>query len=184
MKTCKKCGGDGPFSSHPTTADRLNPFCVGCENERLHRYEKTPKGKAARAWSSLRARAGNSTGRTPTYAKVEVRMTREEFMAWAVPRFERWAAEHPDVRPSIDRRKNDGHYELANIRIVALSVNVQKTSRKKSPHAPRGTAWCSGPCKQFRLKKHFAKCSRLATGVQTQCRDCNREYMRTYRKAR
>lgn len=180
MRRCK-CGSKGPFSSHPTTADRLHPWCKKCEAARHRAYGKTPKGKAARAWSSLRQRSQNATGRTPTYENVEVRMTRSEFMSWAVPAFEQWFAKHPDKVPSVDRKNNDGHYELGNIRLLEKVKNQLRSARYKNVNnCPPGKAWCSG-CTDYHPKTVFGKCSRTPNGLQSMCRKAHKEYMRKYR---
>lgn len=117
------------------------------------RYYATPKGRAARAWSGMKYRSG----RPGTYAHVELRMTRAEFVAWAVPEYERWIAENPGAQPSIDRIDPRGHYELANIRIIDQRLNSalavkQNTNPRRADGSliwpAKGLARC-GQCKQM-----------------------------------
>lgn len=89
-------------------------------------YNKTPEGKAARAWNCMKSRAGNRCGKQPSYVDVELRMTREEFLVWAIPEFEKKLAEDPNECWTIDRLEK--HYELGKIEIVSKSEN---TRRKK-----------------------------------------------------
>lgn len=181
MKTCQKCGGEGPFSPHPTTADRLYPYCHECERARAKKYGKTPKGKAARAWAALCQRAGNKTGRTPAYANVEVRMTREQFMAWAVPAFSRWMTRNPDKVASVDRRDNDGHYDIGNIRIIEKMANQLRSTRYRNLNGcPKGKSWCSW-CKAYHARKEFNPANNK-NGLQTMCRNGHTEYMRKRRR--
>ena len=57
------------------------------------------------------------------YAGIEVRMSRHEWMAWAVPQIEAFTKQHPDKIPSVDREDPDGHYQLGNVRIMDLKDN-------------------------------------------------------------
>lgn len=184
MKKCKKCGGTGPFTSHPTTADRLYPNCAACERIRHKAYGKTPRGKAARAWTSMNWRSGNKTGRTPAYAAVEVRMTREQFMLWAVPAFTLWQKNSPTKVASVDRVKNTGHYAVENIRLIEKVANQLRSTRYKNLNGcPRGKAWCSS-CKAYHATSLFSSCARTPNGLQPMCREAHRVYMRKYRTSK
>ena len=59
----------------------------------------------------------------PTYAEVELRMTMEEWLIWAVPQYERFAVEHPQERPNVSRSGDKGHYQLGNVQIVSVGQN-------------------------------------------------------------
>ncbi len=151
------------------------------ERERQRRYGLTPKGKAARAWTSLTWRAQNRTGRTPAYVNVEVRMTREQFMVWAVPAFTFWQEKHPDKVASVDRISTEGHYELGNIRLIEKVRNQLRSTRYKNLNGcPKGKAWCCG-CKAYHATKLFSASSKTPNGLQPMCREAHSKYMRKYR---
>lgn len=55
---------------------------------------------------------------------TEIRMTRDEFAEWCRLN---WSTvveyRNAGIKPSIDRIDNEGHYEIANIRIISLAEN-------------------------------------------------------------
>ena len=68
---------------------------------------------------------------------IEVKMTREEFIWWALKEF-------PDTDFSgldFDRIDNDGHYTTENLQLVSRSANLQNTRRslanRKAIETPR-----------------------------------------------
>ncbi len=65
------------------------------------------------------SRAENRDGKHASYKDVKVLMTRDAFMAWAVPEIERFNASHPNDRPSLDRIDNRLDYAFGNIRIIS-----------------------------------------------------------------
>lgn len=116
------------------------------------RFLKTPQGAASRAWIRLNYRSQGKCKNTRCYEGVEVRMTRQDFYDWAVPKYRQWFIDHP-VRetaehiPSVDRIDPAGHYEISNIQIISMSDNSRKI-RTVNDHAPSGTKWCPR-CSQF-----------------------------------
>ena len=136
MKTCTRCGDDkGEFYKDSTTKDGLSACCKRCKDKyrttetgrrsvaKYHkRYYSSPNGRAMKMWSSLGTR-----GRSACYEGIEVRMTREEFMGWAVPAIEAFLKRSPDEVPSLDRIDPDGHYELSNLRIVSKRFNILRS---------------------------------------------------------
>lgn len=134
-------------------------------------YNFTPRGRAHRAWYNIVDRAGNANGKSPAYADVELRMTQTEFLAWAVPEYSRWMKRNPEKIPSIDRRNQDGHYELGNIRIIEFAKNSRRKKWNKNVNAPTGQAWCCD-CKSYKLKEDFCKDKTSFHGVSYICRSC------------
>src|SRR6266508_2864785 len=104
-------------------------------------YRRTPHGAAACAWNRLTSRAGAKYGYSRCYLNVEVLMSREEFMAWAIPEYERWFLEHPGVTPSVDRIDNARHYEAGNLRLIPRVENIVRSSHFKNRNAPPGLLW-------------------------------------------
>lgn len=92
-------------------------------NARMREYakknRKTAKGRAQHTWSNIKSRAG----KRQDYINVEVRMTKEEWLAWAVPQYEKWFKERPGVTPSINRIDGKGHYEIGNLELVSSYDN-------------------------------------------------------------
>lgn len=113
--------------------------------------------KALSAWHAIIQRAGNARGNKPTYVAVELRMTKQEFVAWAVPRYRRWFKQHPGVVAFIDRRDNFGHYEIPNLRLVTRLVSTRnKRHRGRKPVYPIGFHWCR-VCQALLLLASFFK---------------------------
>lgn len=131
-------------------------------------------------WSTLSTRVGDRSGHAPAYVGVELRMTRQEFLTWAVVSLRKWWKSHPGETPSLDRRDSRGHYEIGNLRITTCGENTLNRPCNKNVSAPHGKAWCGG-CKQYLLKSKFSKRSR-SVGVQGKCRQCFAAYMRAWKK--
>jgi hypothetical protein len=185
IKRCSKCKKPGEFYANKRWPDGLHPWCKACHKryrsqpavrqknkERMQKHRLTPQGWAAYTWQSILSRAGNADGQHPAYALVEVQMTREEFIAWAKPRIAAWWKANPGVTPSVDRKKNAGHYELGNLRIISLSANSRLQATHKNVHAPRGKAWCAF-CRDYFPRKNFYKNRNAPHGLQFCCKKCS-----------
>lgn len=150
---------------HSTNHNDRCPTC-GAPHHLVRRWKRqrklararsrTPVQMAKRAWVHMRVRTGHRPGCPPPkcYEGIEIRMTKEEFMEWAVPRYEEWQRTHPNEIPSIDRVREEGHYELSNIQMISRWENTQKTRWYKNRHAPPGKAWCTY-CKKYKPVELF-----------------------------
>lgn len=139
-------------------------------SEWLRRYRKTPQGWSGMAWGNITMRLKHDAD----YASVELRMTREAFIAWCVPRIRRWWSSHPTGKPSIDRKDDRGHYELTNIRILDVRENSRRRKFNKNSKAPAGKAWCSGHRSYISITKFSPAPSRPPLFVNNRCRACKR----------
>ncbi len=120
-------------------------------------YKETPRYFAGVAWANLNRRVRTAKA----YAHVEVRMEREEFVAWYV------SALFPGC--SVDRIDNQGHYELTNLQMLTRSQNSAKQG--KNFLAPEGKHWCS-VCKRFLSYKRFHKSKNGYHGLHDRCKKC------------
>lgn len=144
--------------------------------EYLTAYRKKPHAKAARAWESMNRKARNDDGLHPTYAAVEVRMTRDQFLAWAVPAFEAWMAQNPGKSPAVGRIGHVGHYELGNIVVTEFEPHRLEMARYKNLNGrPAGQSWCSWH-KAYHPVCEFRGHTRQVTGCQGYCIVGMREY--------
>jgi hypothetical protein len=146
--------------------------CQAGNRERYKRVRHTPQLKAQTAWSHIIERAGNNNGRNPTYTNVEVRMTRGEFIEWAIPQYEEKLNEDPTETWSIDRIENKGHYELGNLQVISMGENSRKSGRNKLVHAPEGMSWCR-QCKQYKKCEEFGIDKSRATDCSPLCIECS-----------
>ena len=140
----------------------------------------TPKGRASRMWTTLCERAG----KVRYYEHVQVRMTRDEFLRWAVPAIRRWWSRHPGETPTVDRKDSQGHYELGNLRITSRGENTRNRSYNKNLVAPEGMAWCGGKCQRYLPIEAFSTRPSRSVGVQGRCKKCHAEYVKARRKTK
>lgn len=171
-KECTSCGGKGPFVAAKKGRFGVSSYCVTCLADKQRERRSTPKGRAVMLWNGMRARCG----KVRNYTDVELRLTRDEFMSWAVPCLRVWFKKNPGVSPTIDRIRTPGHYVVGNIRIVSQAENSGKTKRNKAIYAKPGYAWCGGKCQRYLSKDKFAPCSASLTGTQCYCRKCSSLY--------
>lgn len=174
MRTCSRCKTAKPRGEYYRDRRKLDgcqAICKACTAEERVAYRGTPYGQAARAWLSILHRLRSRD----TYQGRELRMTREEFMAWAVPIYASWDASRG--RPTVDRIDNDGHYELSNLQIISMSENSAKDSRIVSPD---GQSWCGG-CQAHMDRSCFTKNRAQWDGLSKICRECEREKRRRLR---
>lgn len=103
----------------------------------------------------------------------------EDWLVWAIPRYEVFIAAHPDHSPSVSRFGDEGHYEVGNIEIIAERENKL---RQKSPSAlrPDGTKIC-GRCHESKMVEHFSKRAANKDGFDYWCRDCKKVQNKLYR---
>lgn len=134
---------------------------------------------ARRTYSNIKDRCKCGKG---SYASVQLKMSKEQFLNWAVPEYTKWILQNPGKKPSIDRINSDGHYELGNVQIIEVQENRRKSKRFVNDNAPEGTKWCP-KCKKFVSVEFFSRGKPNAhqpDGLGLGCRPCisksNREY--------
>ena len=114
--------------------------------------------KAVTRWQSIIKRAGNADGKHPTYHWVEVRFTRDEFLAWAIPAYRRWFKAHPGILACIDRENNKGHYEIGNLRLVTLADSNRNRHHAGKPRKyPIGLRLCRECGKLLPEERFYSK---------------------------
>lgn len=174
-KSCSMCQREkslDEFSRNCHMSDgRLNR-CRECEKVVTRaRYKSNPRYRANAVWSALLQRIGNSNGKNPSYAAVELRMTKEEFIEWVIPKYAEFLAQHPGESPSIDRIDPNGHYEISNLRVIPLAENCRLSPQKHNLHAPEGQAWRTA-CKAYKSRSEFYKNRCQPHGLQHRCKLC------------
>lgn len=131
---------------------------------------QTPLYRATAAYSGMKARCLNANGKNPTYAVVELKMTLEQWLEWAVPRYERFIADRPGVSPSAARKGDAGHYEIGNVEIIS---NIENRAQQAKPGQlrPDGMKRCCS-CRTDKSAVEFAKNKSNRDGLHTQCKPC------------
>lgn len=87
----------------------------------VKKYMAKPKGKAMKMWHHMNERVDKQ--KHYRVKGIQVRISREEFMEWAIPEIERFMVTHPTQTPSLDRKDPDKHYEQGNIQIISREGN-------------------------------------------------------------
>lgn len=170
MKRCTKCGSKGPFGTrNKGSRDGLASWCKECLKAARDDWRKTLNGQIGTLWIGIRSRAENKNGKNPTYKDVKLLMTREEFKEWVRPKLKHWLEAHPDIRPSIDRKSDEGHYEISNLQLISLAENTRKARKNKNVNAPKGMSWCSQH-KAYLPVEEFSKNKSKSNGLDGMCK--------------
>jgi len=152
-KTCIRCNTEKPrymFSPNYRMADGYLNRCKTCQNEiSRDKYRNDVRYRVNCIWNALMQRIENADGKNPSYAATELRMTKDEFIDWAVPEYKLFIRNSPEKRPSIDRIDDAGHYELSNLQVIDWGDNARKARRNINVHGPDGMWWCS-KCKSYK----------------------------------
>jgi len=168
---CKKDKSDSSFRIHSGRSYR-HKICKSCESASRKKYYQTPKGRASKMWSLLNRRANNRSGEHPSYKNISVKMTRDEFISWAIPVLADWYNKTPNVTPTLDRINSHGDYEIGNIRLLTAEQNTNLRPNNHNVHAPKNKSWC-GICKQYLNINLFYKDKRRYDGLSVRCKDCH-----------
>ncbi len=111
---------------------------------------------------------GKAHTKNPAYAGVELRMTMDEWIAWALPKYS--SLEQP---PSVSRKGDVGHYEIGNIEIIPFLENM---ARRATPgRAVDGIKRCS-TCREKKKVESFSKNKSHFDGYAHQCKSCVSDY--------
>ncbi len=134
---------------------------------------RSPLYRANSAYYSMTQRCGNKNGKNPSYSSVELRMTKEEWLMWAVPKYEEFNNTYPDESPNVARLGDRGHYEIGNIEITTADKNRGSQVRKQYPIA-HGTV--GGYYKEKR--RNLPVCDLCQTAVREYVRKYNETHIR------
>lgn len=140
---------------------------------------KTPLGAAKVAWLCMNSRinaARRGEKHYAAYVGIEIRLTRDEFLAWAGEEYAKWMAAHPGEPPSLDRIDSRGHYEIGNLQVISRAENSRKSrsNRHLAEGIEAGKKRC-GRCqviKDFSEFRRHAPRSRGSFGLFGWCRKC------------
>lgn len=136
---------------------------------------RTPIYRAKSAYVGMMARCLNKNGKNPSYTTVELKMTQEEWLKWALPKYEKFIEEHPCVSPCAARFGDAGHYEIGNVRIISVEQN-RSEMKTEMQLRPDGTKRCSRCRKLLEASENFSKNKFRSDGYATDCKICHREY--------
>lgn len=130
------------------------------------------------------ARCLNKSGKNPTYALIELRMTLDEWLAWAIPEYEKFQMAFPEERPCAARRGDVGHYEIGNIDIISVRENGRMSPRRLWRQLkPDGTKRCTGCC-IHKMADEFGVNKSRPDGLADYCRICARAKGRELKQRR
>lgn len=86
---------------------------------------QTPLYRMKAAYTNMKRRCGVEKA----YKNVELKMSFEEWSNWALPLYEDFCKKYPRSIPVAARKKDLGHYELGNIRIISWAQNARERKR-------------------------------------------------------
>jgi hypothetical protein len=118
----------------------------------------------------MKRRALDAAGENPSYRYVELRMTKQEWLDWALPRYIEFLEKNPHQSPNAARIGDVGHYEIGNIEIVTAAENLKTQTMKRRTRID-GLKPCSR-CKRRLAPKEFNRRSSAWDGLQSFCREC------------
>jgi len=133
---------------------------------------RKPRARAKAAFRNMKQRCGNANGKNPGYTDVKLLMTEEEWLTWAVPKFEGFQADHPAKSPCVSRLEDMGHYELNNIEIISTDEN-RRRQKAVLLLRPNNTKLCSN-CRVPKAGDAFNRNRRRPDGLDHRCRECVR----------
>ena len=88
------------------------------------RYNQKPKGRATMLWHCMNQRCQKHKN----YKSVEVRMSKNEWLEFAIPAIIEFLKNNPSGKPSVHRFNDLGHYEIGNIQIIDKKENMMRSS--------------------------------------------------------
>ena len=126
----------------------------------------------------MRRRCGNADGKNPAYIDVELRITEELWLEWAVPRYEAFLRARPTEVPCVSRNGDQGHYEFGNIQVLSVAEN---RALQKSVGLLRadGRKRC-GMCRRELTPAFFSKNRCKPDGLAPRCKECVSAVRRTH----
>lgn len=130
-KYCRYCEESKKVANFPSERARK---CYECRRFARIRKKYSAVAIASQMWGNLVRRCNPANRKHfPSYflKGIEVRMTRQEFLTWAIPAIREFMKTNPG-RPSLDRIDDDGDYQIGNLKIVSQSKNSGKHSTNKT----------------------------------------------------
>lgn len=115
-----------------------------CYSEEMKTFKsppihRTPLYRVKASYSGMQQRCLNANGKSPTYAKVELRMTKEQFIAWALPLYAEFIKKRPGESPCTARFGDKGHYEIGNVKVISMDENRKEAVRPAPAKNTHGT---------------------------------------------
>lgn len=120
MHECPRCHRKLAAMKFYRHSGRLSGHSILCKSC-YRAYESSPGRRAKRTWNTIHARVRLQSA----YQGIEIRMTREAFLKWAIPEYTKWMTSNQGITPSLDRINAAKHYELGNLRIISRSENAR-----------------------------------------------------------
>ena len=139
------------------------------------RIHQTPLYRANAAYRNMKRRCagGNAQDENLSYAGVELKMTMEQWITWALPQYVSFIGQ-----PSVSRIGDVGHYEIGNVEIISVQEN--RNRMKMIGRLSGGIKRCSR-CKEKKTADCFGRRSNSFDGLNHNCKECVRWYAKINR---
>jgi len=179
-KRCSRCKEYlhlDSFCKNISYWDNLNNLCTKCESGR-RKHSKTIS--VNNVWRNLLKRVKKD--KNYIQKKIKVNFTETEFKEWYL---QRWFA-----GCILDRIDNEGDYEFSNIHIITKAEHNKKQRqdmlKKHNITEPEGMRYCRN-CNQLKpISEFYKKKNRISPynllGLDSRCKECNREVRKEYYK--
>lgn len=138
------------------------------KSPKIHR---TAKYRAKAAFQNMKRRCTNTCGDNPAYRDVELRMTEDEWMSWAIPRYQKFIDDNPGLSPSVSRFGDSGHYEISNVEIIS---KIENRLKQKQPSIAVDDLKRCSRCKMTKSVLCFVKNRARPDGLHHYCNDCKK----------
>lgn len=133
---------------------------------------RKPRARAKAAYRNMERRCENSNGKCPSYADVKLLMSLDEWLEWAIPRYESFIEATPDKSPCVSRYKDSGHYEIGNIEIISTEENRER--QKAILLLQEDNSKLCSRCREVKLGGDFSKNKTRPDGLAHWCKECVR----------
>jgi hypothetical protein len=144
---------------------------------------RTPLYRAKATYRGMVKRCGNKNGLNPTYVNVQLKLTEQEFLDWAIPKYEQFLKEHPTEIPNVARFNDSGDYELGNIQLITRDENMQQRQWTHRLQAD-GTKICDRCERKLIAKDNFTKSKGKFDGLDQWCKQCKHAVNTLWRQRR
>jgi len=178
MKICTKCKIAkelNKFNKEARYKDGYRSECKVCRSNRqkIKSKNRTTAKRGSEVYTAINDRLTNEKrlANRERYRSINNLMTRDEFVEWYVPNY--------FAGCTLDRKDNDGDYEIDNIQMLS---KVEHNHKKRLDRLGEYTLKENVPCSKCGTIKHYTEFYKNKTGInkynpygiRSECKSCQR----------
>jgi hypothetical protein len=179
-KYCRICGewkALGAYYKNKREADGLNQICSVCESAK----KQTPRYAALNAYRLIQWRV-NDDKQNYINKGIKCLIAKEAFLDWYIPKHFKGCR--------VDRKDNQGHYEVGNMQLISLADHNSKLRDDNlAKHGASDTAthrFCSSCLKMVSNDSYYIKARKVSIsnplGLDDKCKECAKKDRRDHYK--